>query len=165
MSLLCFSFPMGLAVRNCHLEKPLLTFSHVRLGSWQMSELHCDIWARAPRLSHCSLPFPVLRYCSCLEQLKRCRLYPILNVPRFNLLYSRCEFTLFSSFLTCRMNRIHPEVSQSSGNLSLQVDKKNNFQWTWKESEFLHRMNFTIDPLPCSPKQGMEALYNALCGG
>lgn len=59
-----------LAVPSCHMEKPPLTFSHVSPGSWQMPELHRDTWAKAPWLSHCSVPFPVLRCFSWLGQLK-----------------------------------------------------------------------------------------------
>lgn len=68
----CFSFPVRLA--GC----AQLSFGEISFdllscetGSWQMSELHHDVCARTSRLSHCSVPFTVLRCFSCLDQLKR----------------------------------------------------------------------------------------------
>lgn len=89
------------------------------------------------------------------------RLCPILKVLRFNLLFSRPKMTILSSSLAFRMNRIHPEVSGSPEYLRL-IDKQLPVGLEG-DSEFLHRMNFTMDLASCSFEEGMKTFCNTMC--
>lgn len=94
------------------MDKLPVTFCDVRLGSWQMPELRCDLWARAPGYPTAVCPFQSSGASPGWASSKD-MLYPIYKVPRPNLLFTSPEFNLFSLFLPVELTEITRECLET----------------------------------------------------